>query len=253
MSETSSTAARPLAWGIGLAGLFLAVGIGLGAVILGQSLVEMRQGGRVVTVKGLAEREVEADVASWRLPFRGVAETREAAIREASAARDTVTAFALAGGLEGEELSIEPFTLNIERVFVNVPGGQEERERYIAKAALRLRTGNVDALEKLSGQTQLLLDRGVLLGEGDYGQTPQAEYGFSGINEIKPGMIAEATRSAREAAQRFAEDSGSRVGKIVSANQGVVQFLARDGNYDERYERHKIIRVVSTVNYRLVD
>ncbi|WP_282609315.1 SIMPL domain-containing protein [Pelagibius sp. Alg239-R121] len=239
--------------GVATAGLFIAVGLGTAAGLLGHSLVEMRRADRIVSVKGLSEREVEANVASWRLPFRGGAEERKAAVAEAIKARDTVIAFAEEGGLQRDELTVEPFTLRVERNFLTINGEQREQVRYVASGAVRLRSENIGAIASLTTNTPVLLDRGVLLGEGDYGETPRAEYIFTGINEIKPEMIAEATQSARQAAQRFAEDSGSSIGKIASANQGVVQFLARDGNYDERFERHKVIRVVSSVRYQLVE
>lgn len=239
--------------GLAAAGFFIAVGLGTAAAMLGQNLIEMRRAERIVTVKGLSEREVEADIASWRIPFRGTAGDRQAAVTEALKARDIVIAFSEAGGLQRSELTVEPFTLRVERNFLTLDGEQREQIRYVASGAVRLRSSNTGAISALTAETPNLLDRGVLLGDGDYGETPRAEYLFTGINEIKPEMIAEATQSARQAAQRFAEDSGSEIGRIASANQGVVQFLARDGDYDERFERFKVIRVVSTVRYQLVD
>ncbi len=236
-----------------MAGLFVAIGLGSAAAVLGNSLIEMRRAERIVTVKGLSEREVEADIASWRIPFRGTAGDRQAAVTEALKARDTVIAFAEEGGLQRSELTVEPFALRVERNFLTIDGEQKEQIRYVASGAVRLRSGNTGAIAALTADTPSLLDRGVLLGDSDYGETPRAEFLFTGINSIKPEMIAEATQSARNAAQRFAEDSGSEIGRIASANQGVVQFLARDGNYDERFERFKVIRVVSTVRYQLVD
>jgi hypothetical protein len=233
------------------AGLFVGAGLALAAWLGGQALVDSRAPARVVTVKGLAEREVEADVAAWRIPFRGEGATQEQAIAAATRARDAVRAFAAGGGVAASELSEEPFVLKVDRVFVD--NGASERLRFTAAGAIRLRTANVAAVSALAARTLDLLSAGVLIGEGDYAEAPRPLYGFTRINEIKPGMIADATRSAREAAAQFAADSGAEVGDIVTANQGVVQFLARDGDFDERFERHKIIRVVSTVDYRLVD
>lgn len=244
---------KPCGFGLAAAGLFIALGLGASATLLGQSLIEMRRAERIVSVKGLSEREVEASIASWRLPFRGTASERQAAVAEAIKSRDTIIAFAEEGGLNRTEVTVEPFTLRIERNFLTIDGEQREQLRYVASGAIRLRSENTAAIAGLTTDTPTLLDRGVLLGDTDYGETPRAEYIFTGINDIKPEMIAEATKSARQAAQRFAEDSGSSIGRIASANQGVVQFLARDGNYDERFERFKVIRVVSTVRYELVE
>ncbi|WP_340107468.1 SIMPL domain-containing protein [Pikeienuella sp. HZG-20] len=240
--------------GLGFAGLCLGGGAALGAWILGAALIEARAPERVVTVKGLAERVVEADAATWRAPFRGVGETREAAIEQAIGARDAVLALGRDGGLPPEAMSVEPFTLSIERTFLQQPGGgQVEKARYVSAGAVRMRSADAGVIEALSGRTAELLDGGVLLGGGDYDSAARPVYTFTGLNEIKPDMIEEATKNARDAARRFAEDSGSAVGRIVGANQGVVEISAADGDYTERNERRKRIRVVTTVRYELVD
>jgi hypothetical protein len=238
-------------WGAAVGGIAVGAGLAAAAWIGGGALVEARQPPRVVTVKGLAERVVEADVAAWRIAFRGEGETQAQAIAEAAQAASAVRAFALQGGVAEDALSDEPFTLRVDRVYLDQ--GASERLRFTAAGALRLRTENVAAVAELAGRTLDLLQAGVKIGEADYAEAPRPLFLFTGINAIKPGMIADATQSAREAADQFAADSGARVGEIVSANQGVVQFLARDGDYPEAQERWKIVRVVSTVDYRLVD
>lgn len=238
-----------LNWGAAVGGIALAAGVAFAGIEVGSSLIDMKRAARTVTVKGLSEREVQADIVNWRIPFRGVADDRTAAIAEAGRARAALLDFARDGGLSGEETSVEPFTLRIERGF----NGNVEIVRYIAVGAVRLRTTNVDAIETLTGETQTLLDAGVLLGDTDYGQAAQPEFLFTGLNAIKPELIAEATAAARESAQQFAKDSGATVGDIADANQGVIQILPRDGEYNERNERNKIVRVVSTVSYYLDD
>lgn len=240
-------------WGAAIGGVAVAVGIGLAGMQLGESFVDSKRAGRTVVVKGLSEREVEADVASWRVPFRGVANDTAAAIAEAERSRKAVVDFARQGGLAADALSSEPYVLRLERYFVNQNGGQEERIRYVAVGAVRMRTNDVASVAALASETQTLLDGGVLLGENDYGEALKPHYLFTGLNEIKPGLIAEATKAARNSADQFASDSGATVGGIASANQGVIQILPRDGDFDERLERNKIVRVVSTVAYYLED
>ncbi|MEL6316525.1 MAG: SIMPL domain-containing protein [Pseudomonadota bacterium] len=238
-------------WGAAVGGAAIAAGVAFAGLMVGESLVEMRRADRVVTVKGLAERPVEADVASWRIPFRAEGADAARAIAGAEAARAAVDAFARAGGMADEEVSTEPYSLRVERVVINTPTGQQERARYVAVSAIRVRTDKVAALAALTGETKALLDAGVLLGDNDYAEASKAEYLFTGLNAIKPDLIAEATRAARASAAQFAEDSGARVGEIARANQGVIQILPRDGGFNERQERQKIVRVVSTVSFRL--
>ncbi len=240
--------------GVAIAGVSLAAALVAASWLAGQAVVTAFTPARIVSVKGLAERVVEADLASWRLPFRGQGEDRETAIADVIAARDAALALGRSGGLTDADLMVEPFALTVERSFVQVGGGvQEERLRYIASGAVRMRSTDVAAIEALTGRSSELLDEGVLLGQSDYGDMPRAIYSYTGFNQIKPDMIAEATQNARAAAKQFAADSGSRVGRIAAANQGVVQILAADGDYDERAERRKLIRIVSTIDYELTD
>lgn len=240
-----------MSWGAAVGGIAVALGIGFAGMEVGSSFVQSKRAGRTVEVKGLAEREVTADVASWRVPFRAVADTTAEAIKAAEASRQAVVGFVTKGGLSGDAMSSEPYVLRIERMIVNQGGDQVEKTRYVAVGAVRVRSTDVDAVVKLASETQSLLDAGVLLGENDYGEALKPTYLFTGLNAIKPELIAEATKAARRSADQFAADSGASVGGIASANQGVIQILARDGDFDERVERNKTVRVVSTVSYFL--
>lgn len=241
-------------FGIAFAGLSIGAGAALGAWLIGAALIDARAPARIVTVKGLSERIVNADTATWRAPFRGFGETQQQAIAEAVRARDAVLALGRDGGLPAEAMSVEPFAVTIERVYLQAPGGgQEEKIRYVATGAVRMRSAETGLIEALTQRTAELLDRGVMLGGDDYSGVSRAVYIFSGLNDIKPDMIAEATKNARAAADQFAEDSGSTVGRIVNARQGAVEIVAADGDYDERSEQRKIVRLVSTVDYELVD
>ena len=238
-------------WGAAVGGIAVALGLGFAGLEVGSSFVESKRAGRTVVVKGLAEREVTADVASWRVPFRGVGDDTASAIAAAEKSRAAVVAFAKRGGIDAEALSSEPYLLRIERNILNSGGSQVEVLRYVAVAAVRVRTKDVAKVAELASETQTLLDAGVLLGEHDYGEALKPVYLFTGLNTIKPELIAEATKAARRSADQFATDSGAAVGGIASANQGVIRILPRDGDFEERFERNKVVRVVSTVSYYL--
>lgn len=240
-------------WGAALGGLAMAAGIAYAGLEVGSSLVESKRASRTVVVKGLAEREVTANVASWRLPFRGQADSSQAAIAAAERSRAAVIAFAKKGGVGDEALSSEPYVLRIERNYLTEGGRQVEMVRYVAVGAVRIRTDDVAAVAGLAAETQALLDGGVLIGENDYGEALRPVYLFTELNAIKPELIAEATKAARRSADQFASDSGAVVGGIAEANQGVIQITPRDGDAQEWFERDKIVRVVSTVAYYLED
>jgi len=113
-------------FGLGFAGACLGAGIAVAASLLANGLVTAQTPSRLVTVKGLSERIVEADLASWRLPFRGQGADRQAAIRDVIAGRDAALALGSAGGLEPDELMVEPFSLTLDRSFVQIGRGKPE-------------------------------------------------------------------------------------------------------------------------------
>ena len=236
--------------GVALGGLFLAAGVGFAAVTLGQSLIEMRRAERVVTVKGLAETSVISDVGSFSVPFYVREKTRKAAIDRVRADQQTVAAFFREKGIEDSEITIGGLSLRVSEETKRISDQEYKEETwYYGDGSISIRSDDVSRIAMAADAAQELWDRGVSI----EGSISAPRYSFTRINEVKPGLIAEATKGARSAAERFAEDSGSNLGGIASANQGVVQFLTLDGDNGADYDREKKIRVVSTVKYYLVD
>ncbi len=92
-----------------------------------------------------------------------------------------------------------------------------------------------------------LVGKGIVIAAQNW-DTP-TEFLFTSLNQIKPDMIDTATKNAREAAEKFAQDSDSRVGKIRRASQGYFSISERDRNSPDK----RVVRVVTTVDYFLVD
>jgi hypothetical protein len=130
---------------------------------------------------------------------------------------------------------------------------------YVVQQTVTVHSSDVDKIAKAGQKTAELVQAGIVVG-GGYGQG--ISYQFNGLNALKPDMITEATRNARAAADRFAADSGSEVGSIRSANQGVFSISAADGGSDgqngggggasQDSSIMKKVRVVATVDYYLV-
>lgn len=134
---------------------------------------------------------------------------------------------------------------SISDKFANEYGSNDRAYRYIAKSVVTVCTDKVDAVLALMARQSELLKQGVVTA-GENWENP-VEFRYEGLNEIKPQMIEEATQNAREAAQKFAKDSGSRLGKIRTANQGTFTIENRDSNTPYI----KKVRVVTSVTYYL--
>lgn len=204
---------------------------------------------RYVTVKGLSERDVKADLALW--PIRFVAAGNQLDKVQGSIQKDevAVTAFLKRHGLGADSISFRQLDVTDRAAQAYNSGNYPSR--FIIARTLMVRSTDVDKVAAAVQTTSELVDAGVVL--SDEGGYSGPAYLFDGINKLKPEMIAEATQNARAAAQQFAHDSHSTLGGIRHANQGVFQILARDKApmLQEKHQVLKTVRVVSTVQYTL--
>ncbi len=231
-----------------LAAVLLGLGTGLGGWFVGHGFYVARHADRFVDVKGLAEKHVDADLAVW--PLRFVASGNELDRVQTTIRKEAgiVTGFLEGQGIAAADIQLQ--SLEVTDRDAQLYGGNERGDRYIITQTLMVRSKDVAKVAAASQRVGDLVDRGVIL---DSNRSSVPSYLYTRLNEIKPDMIAAATRSARAAAQQFAQDSGSRLGGIRRADQGVFQILARDKapgiNADNQVA--KTVRVVSHVQYYL--
>lgn len=227
-------------------GLCLLAGLGLLGWQLGSSLLQFKAMDRVVTVKGLAEREVPADMAIWPITFSKPQNQLDALYDELASDTATIVQFLKEQGFGEAEIEINPPQVNDK--LANSYGNNGPVEfRYNATQTVMVHTANVAAVLEARRHLADLGKSGIVLQGDNYGVT--TEFLFTGLNDIKPAMIEEATRNAREVAEKFAADSDSQLGKIRTASQG--QFSI--SNRDQQTPQIKNVRVVSTVQYYLAD
>lgn len=220
----------------------LAIGLTAGGYLLGDGLVRARDAERAVTVRGLAERDVTADLATWTIAYSATA--GDLATAQASVDRDSesIRAFFRELGFPADDL--QPTGANVSQFSENgVP-------RFTVRQRMSLRTTDIKRAQAAVRRQFELVRRGVVLEEGS-GMT----FTFTRLNAIKPEMVAAATRDARASAEQFAKDSGTSVGDIKSATQGYFEVTARDGDSGAGWgisdTPYKKVRVVTTVNFYL--
>ena len=200
---------------------------------------------RVVTVKGLAEMEVPADKVTWPLMYKEVGNDLSVLYNRISTTNKAIVDFLKQKGIAEDEISInapEIIDMQAERYT-----GENKNYRYNVTTVITVTSKKVDLVRSLISEQGELLKQGIAITGGDYRYNIQ--YDYTSLNDIKPQMIEEATRNAREAAQKFAKDSDSELGKIKRATQGQFSIDNRDANtpYIKR------IRVVTTIEYLLED
>jgi len=230
-----------------LSATVIALGIAIAGMAIGWGFIEGRKVNRYVTVKGFSEREVPADLAIWSVTFTVTANALADSQTGIEAGRKQVGDFLTAAGFETSEISHSAPSIRDLEIEERYRRDAKPPYRYIAQGTVTVRTGKVALVRATMERTGELIGAGIVLASENW-STP-TQFMFTRLNDIKPEMIEEATRGAREAAERFAQDSGSQVGKIRSASQGIFSIDDRDRNSPEI----KKVRVVTTVEYSLTD
>jgi hypothetical protein len=224
----------------------IAAALIVGGYLLGDGLRRAKMADRSVTVRGLSERNVTADLASWTLVYSlqgGELGPAQAGLDEKSRA---VRAFFKRFGFKDSELS--DTGTSVTQFYDN----QREQDVVTVRQTMQLRTGDVMKARAAFSRQADLIRQGVPLEDGS-----GMVYSFTRLNQIKPEMIAEATRSARSSAEQFARDSGTAVGSIRQATQGYFSIGARDGDVDGEGgssggdSPFQKVRVVTTVDFYL--
>jgi hypothetical protein len=220
----------------------LAVGVGSAGYFVGNGIAERTRGARIISVKGLSEKEVPASVAIWDVGYSAGGNELPAVNDQLAQHTKLVLEYLRNAGFDEKDMAVQPPSVRDVSMEPREKDAPPPPERYRAHRSVLLRTSKVDAIKPaLAGASQLMAN-GVLLS----GRT-QPEYIFNQLNDIKPGMIEEATKNARIAGEQFSRDSQTSLGKLKSATQGWFQVENRDAATPER----KVVRVVVDVEYEV--
>ncbi|ANO52563.1 SIMPL domain-containing protein [Woeseia oceani] len=228
-----------------LNGLLVAIGLAIGGYFIGDGFVSARALERSVEVKGLAERDVMADTAIWPMQIMVAGNELEPLFIAIEKQGAQVQTFLRENGFIEDEISVSAPSV-VDRLARDY-SDPNTRFRYSVTQVITVFTSKIETVRNAGQELAALGKAGIVLNQNDYNF--QTQYLFNGLNDLKPAMIEEATRNAREVAAKFAEDSASRLGRIRNANQGQFQISDRDSNNPHI----KKVRVVSTISYYLVD
>lgn len=222
--------------------------IALGLAIMGNciriGLKSFNDSQRTVEVRGLSTREVPATQVTWPIVFKQVGNELPQVYASVAQTNDTIVAFLRANGIAPKDISVSaPQMTDLSTDRYN---NQPIPFNYSVTSVVTVSSADVDKVRALINRQGELMQRGIPIAT-DYSNP--ITYSYTDLNIIKPEMIAEATKNAREAAEKFADDSESRLGKIKEARQG--QFTIDDRDAYTPYIKQ--VRVVTTLVYYLED
>jgi hypothetical protein len=231
--------------------IILAIGIAIAGLLIGGGFSKSRED-RYVTVKGISERDVSADLAIW--PLRIVAADNDLARANATVQKSltTIRDFLASNQVDVSQLQLQDFSVTDAQTN-QFSGNNTAGARFVIKQTVVVRSTRPDLIRAASQKVSDLVSNGVVLSSGgEYGNGGPT-FVFTGLNKLKPQMIGEATARARESAEQFARDSHSSIGGIRRASQGVFEILPRDQaeGITEASQIMKTVRVVTTIDYAL--
>jgi len=236
----------------------LVVAVAIGALLLGRSIERFNREDRSISVKGFAEREVKSDLAIWALKVSVPSDNLSQGSAEIENARNKIMAFLTKSGITNEEISQKEMQVTDRNA--NEYNPNTNGPRFILTKTILVRSANVDNVFKVSQMTDELVRAGVVMSTQTDWQNTGVSFVFTGLNGIKPEMLAEATQNAKQAAEEFCNQSETELGKLKRATQGFFSIVDRDdinssqgdGGYSSgRRDVYKKVRVVVSVEYSI--
>jgi len=227
-------------------GLLICIGLIFLGFFISNGIVKIKASERRVEVKGLSEREVPANIAIWPIKFKEADNDLNKLYSTIQQKNTIITDFLRRHDFQDKEISLSAPAI-LDRQAQEYEGTNRGNFRYTGSSTITVYTENVDLVRKTMEKLFELGKQGIAITGEDY--QSKTVFLYTKLNEIKPAMIEEATQNARAVAEKFAQDSKSRLGKIRSASQG--QFSIDDRDSNTPYI--KKVRVVSTLEYYLSD
>jgi hypothetical protein len=221
-------------------------------LFVGGGFARARSADRFVTVKGISEREVKADLAIWPLRIVAASDDLTSANAQLQSSLEKIRTFLTANRVDATQATLQDFSV-ADAQTNQYSGGTAAGARFVIRQTVVVRSTNPETIRAASQKVSELVSAGVVLSSGgEYGNGGPT-FVFTGLNKLKPEMIGEATSRARESAEQFARDSKSGIGGIRRASQGIFEILPRDQaeGITEASQIVKTVRVVSTIDYAL--
>lgn len=226
-------------------GIFIFLGLSSLGYFISSSVITYKQFDRSVTVKGLSQKDYKADVVLWPIKFITTDINLQVLNQKMETQTKTVVDFLINNGIKKDEITIE--AASITDKLANDYSNRNFKFRFLGNQTINVYSKNIDKVRNTISKLSILNKKGIIFKINDY--DTKVEYIFTRLNDVKPSMIEESTKKAREVALKFAKDSNSKLGKIKKARQGQFSIFNRDKNTSHI----KTVRVVSTVEYYLDD
>lgn len=232
-------------------GLFLTTAATISGYLIGSSLMRFKINDRTITVKGLVEKSVISDYATWTIPFETNAETFDAARVKLTSSKDVIHQFLKRQGFEDHEVTSTTTAVK-DRATIASDKQVQPDVRFSMEGQAVIETAKIKMLQKASAEIDQIIEKGVILRTADWRSKPTFVY--TKFNELRPKMLREAVQNAQKMAIQFSKDTGIKIGALRQANQGQFQIFGKnsENEYQQNESLEKNIRVVSTLQFDII-
>lgn len=195
---------------------------------------------RKVTVKGLSEREEPANLITWSFSTSVTGDDLPSLNRRMDRTRDNVIAFLAQNGLPAEAIRFYP--PDVDDRLNNRWSNDALPYNYKITTSFNVTSSEIDKVRELITKQGDLISQGISLNYS------YVNYDYTGFQDLKQEMIEEAVANARVTADQFVKNYGSKLGKIITADQGTFSINSKDDDPSMMK-----IRGVATITYALED
>jgi uncharacterized protein len=228
-----------------LTALILALGIAVAGISISHAIKYFKNFDRYVEVKGLSERIVRSNQASWQVGFTASGDDLKNIYASINDQQKTITDFLVKNGFAAKDITKQPVSIYENTNVIPLDSSGKRAPKYSANAGINVSSNNVDSIMKTVQLTNQLVEAGVILNNNN------VTYLYTNLNAVKAPMLDEALTNARVSASQFAAKSDSNIGKIRNANQGLFTITSPDPNIGDANSIDKRVRIVTTVQFFL--
>ncbi|KAB8040896.1 DUF541 domain-containing protein [Silvanigrella paludirubra] len=226
-----------------ISSVIITIGVIISSFVLSNSIENYRNFSRFVEVKGLDEKIVKSNLASWQINFTLSNDDLKKIYSDLSFSQNTIIKFLLDQGFSENEIEKQAISVQDNHNSYDNKKGP----RFFANSGINLSTNKVDLVNSVAQKTGALVESGIVINYSNI------RYMFTELNSIKTEMLNKATTNAKDAAETFAKNSNSSIGKIKKASQGTISITAVNSNPNDMYSDEasimKKVRVVTSIEF----
>jgi len=237
--------------GLLLLGIFLSVGIIIGTFIISKTVEQVKFQNQRIQVKGYAERNITSDIAEWRGQLTVRSPELVTGYDKLQADLEKVLTYLEQKGINREDVTIPSVITTIQYERTNQGMTTNVVEGYILTQSVIITSSDINLIADIANDITVLIKQGIEM------DSFSPQYFYTKLDDMKIELLGEATKNAYMRAEQLAENSGSKVGSLKYASQGVFQItpmystqVSDYGTYDTS-TIEKSVKAVVTIEYSI--